>query len=83
MYSRRFQVQERLTRQIADAIVEAIHPRGVGVVVEATYVRQRKIEREKRVRFKGRDSMKHVGIHIHNMAELVDPSRYLVKFTLV
>ena len=36
MYSRRFQVQERLTRQIADAILEAIQPRGVGVVVEAT-----------------------------------------------
>ncbi len=38
MYSRRFQVQERLTKQIADAILEAINPRGVGVVVEATYV---------------------------------------------
>ena len=38
MYSRRFQVQERLTRQIADAILEAIKPRGVGVVIEATYV---------------------------------------------
>jgi GTP cyclohydrolase I len=34
MYSRRLQVQERLTTQIADAIVEAIAPQGVGVIVE-------------------------------------------------
>ena len=27
-------VQERLTRQIAEAIAEAIHPRGVAVIVE-------------------------------------------------
>ena len=38
MYSRRFQVQERLTKQIANAIIEAVQPRGVGVVVEAVYV---------------------------------------------
>lgn len=36
MYSRRLQVQERLTGQIANAIKEAINPRGVGVIVEAT-----------------------------------------------
>lgn len=29
-------VQERLTKQIAVAITEALHPAGVGVVVEAT-----------------------------------------------
>uniref|UniRef100_A0A5F9CTN8 GTP cyclohydrolase 1 n=1 Tax=Oryctolagus cuniculus TaxID=9986 RepID=A0A5F9CTN8_RABIT len=34
IYSRRLQVQERLTKQIAVAITEALHPAGVGVVVE-------------------------------------------------
>lgn len=32
----KFLVQERLTSQIANAIKEAIDPKGVGVVVEAT-----------------------------------------------
>ncbi|KAF5901716.1 WD repeat and HMG-box DNA-binding protein 1 isoform X1, partial [Clarias magur] len=36
IYSRRLQVQERLTKQIAVAITEALRPAGVGVVVEAT-----------------------------------------------
>jgi GTP cyclohydrolase I len=37
-FSRRLQVQERLTKQIALAVQEAIKPRGVAVVMEATYV---------------------------------------------
>ena len=36
-FSRRLQVQERLTRQIAIAVQEAIKPQGVAVVMEATY----------------------------------------------
>ena len=36
VYSRRLQVQERLTKQIAHALIEAIQPTGVGVIVEAT-----------------------------------------------
>ncbi|XP_023579501.1 GTP cyclohydrolase 1 [Octodon degus] len=38
IYSRRLQVQERLTKQIAVAITEALQPAGVGVVVEATHM---------------------------------------------
>jgi GTP cyclohydrolase I len=38
VYSRRLQVQERLTRQIADAIVEAVEPLGVAVVVECAHM---------------------------------------------
>ena len=38
VFARRLQIQERLTRQIADAIHEAIEPQGVGVVVEARHL---------------------------------------------
>ena len=38
VFARRLQVQERLTRQIADAIQEAIDPQGVGVVIEARHL---------------------------------------------
>jgi GTP cyclohydrolase IA len=38
VFARRLQVQERLTRQVADAIQEAIAPQGVGVVVEARHL---------------------------------------------
>src|SRR5450631_4028900 len=38
VFSRRLQVQERLTRQIADAIQDAIEPQGVGVVIEARHL---------------------------------------------
>ncbi len=38
VFARRLQVQERLTRQIADAIEDAIHPQGVGVVMEARHL---------------------------------------------
>jgi GTP cyclohydrolase I len=38
VFARRLQVQERLTRQIGDAITEAIHPQGVAVIVEAAHL---------------------------------------------
>ena len=37
VFARRLQVQERLTDQIADALVDVLEPRGVGVVVEAAH----------------------------------------------
>src|SRR5499426_1367705 len=36
-YSRRLQVQEKLTAQVADCITEVLKPRGVGVVVDAVH----------------------------------------------
>jgi GTP cyclohydrolase I len=38
MYSQRLQVQERLTRQIGEAINEVIYPRGVAVLIKATHL---------------------------------------------
>ncbi|HIG08072.1 MAG: GTP cyclohydrolase I FolE [Methylococcales bacterium] len=38
MYSRRMQIQERLTHQIASAIGEAVDARGVAVVIEAKHL---------------------------------------------
>jgi len=38
MFARRLQVQERMTRQIADFIDELLHPRGVAVVVEGLHL---------------------------------------------
>jgi GTP cyclohydrolase I len=38
VFARRLQVQERMTRQIADTIQEAIAPQGVGVVIEARHL---------------------------------------------
>lgn len=38
MYARRLQVQERMTRQIADILQETLEPHGVAVVVEAMHL---------------------------------------------
>jgi GTP cyclohydrolase IA len=38
VFARRLQVQERLTKQLADAIEEIIQPQGVGVVIEARHL---------------------------------------------
>ena len=38
MYARRLQIQEKLTKQIADAIEQAIDARGVAVVIEAKHL---------------------------------------------
>lgn len=37
-YARRLQIQERLTKQIADCIVDVLNPQGVMVVVEAEHL---------------------------------------------
>ena len=38
MFARRLQIQERLTRQVADSIMESIDAEGVGVVCEAQHL---------------------------------------------
>jgi GTP cyclohydrolase I len=38
MFARRLQVQERLTNQIADALVEALEPKGVAVICEGIHL---------------------------------------------
>ena len=38
VFARRLQVQERLTEQVASAIMEVLQPEGVGVVIEAAHL---------------------------------------------
>jgi GTP cyclohydrolase IA len=38
VFARRFQVQERLTDQIAEALCNTLQPKGVGVVIEARHL---------------------------------------------
>jgi GTP cyclohydrolase I len=38
MFARRLQIQENLTMQVADALMQTLHPRGVGVVIEAKHL---------------------------------------------
>jgi GTP cyclohydrolase I len=38
MYARRLQVQERMTLQIANALMDILNPKGVGVVVEGVHM---------------------------------------------
>lgn len=38
VFARRLQVQERLTRQVAESIEEALHPQGVAVILEGQHL---------------------------------------------
>ena len=38
MYARRLQIHENLTKQIADTLMDAINPAGVGVIIEAQHL---------------------------------------------
>jgi GTP cyclohydrolase I len=38
IFARRLQVQERLTDQVADAIMDVVEPHGVGVLIEAVHL---------------------------------------------
>jgi GTP cyclohydrolase I len=37
VFARRLQVQERMTTQLADALVEGLNPKGVGVIIKASH----------------------------------------------
>ncbi|MBM4255190.1 MAG: GTP cyclohydrolase I FolE [Deltaproteobacteria bacterium] len=51
VYSRRLQVQERLTTQLATTVMEELDPRGVGVIVRAEHLcmRMRGVEKQNSV----------------------------------
>ena len=38
LYARRFQVQERLTEEVADALAKVLEPKGVVVIAEARHM---------------------------------------------
>lgn len=38
MYARRLQIQENLTKQVADTLMEVVQPAGVGVIIEARHL---------------------------------------------
>ena len=38
MFSKRLQIQERLTKEVAEAIVEILNPQGVAVVMESSHL---------------------------------------------
>jgi GTP cyclohydrolase IA len=38
VFARRLQIQERLTNQIAETIMETVKPQGVGVIIEAKHL---------------------------------------------
>jgi GTP cyclohydrolase I len=51
VYARRLQVQERLTNQVANVIMDKLEPQGVGVVIEAEHLcmRMRGVEKQNSV----------------------------------
>lgn len=38
MFSRRLQIQERLTKDVAQAVLECLNPRGVAVMMESSHL---------------------------------------------
>jgi GTP cyclohydrolase I len=48
IFARRLQVQERMTQQIAESLYGALHPQGVGVIVEGVHLcaKMRGVEKE-------------------------------------
>jgi GTP cyclohydrolase IA len=38
VYSKRLQLQERLTSQVADTLMASLNPKGVGVIIEAKHL---------------------------------------------
>jgi len=51
IYARRLQIQERLTKQIAETLVKILQPKGVGVIIEAQHLcmKMRGVEKQNSV----------------------------------
>lgn len=70
IYSRRLQVQERLTKQIAVAVTQAVQPSGVAVIIEGKFFRLLLLFFSRcsfAIRSKNQNLRKSININLNNM----------------